>query len=124
MMKETSFVMLLAAAMLLFGCSADKAKPVRAPETVSGLELLEVQRKPVPDYLEAVGTVRALQTSQLSAQIVGAVVSVQAQEGKRVRKGEVLVVLDDAQQRAALERASAAVNAAQQDVVASEADYT
>lgn len=124
MMRETSFVMLLVAAMLSFGCSAEKAKPVRAPETVSGLELLDVQRKPLPDYLEAVGTVRALQTSQLSAQIVGAVVSVHAQEGKRVRKGEVLVVLDDAQQRAALERASAAVNAAQQDVVASEADYT
>jgi RND family efflux transporter MFP subunit len=77
----------------------------------------------MPDYVEAVGTVRAQQTSQLSAQVVGTIVSIRAHEGQRVRKGDVLIVLDDAQQRAALERASAVVNSAQQDIAAADADY-
>jgi RND family efflux transporter MFP subunit len=77
----------------------------------------------VPDYVEAVGTVRALQTSQLSAQVAGIVVAIRAQEGQLVRKDELLIVLDDAQQRAALQRASAAVSSAQQDLAAGDADY-
>ncbi len=106
---------------LLLGCSDNRTSTAPAPEIVHGVSLVEVQRTPVPDYVEAVGTVRAAQTSQLSAQIAGAIVSIRAQEGQRVRRGEVLVVLDDAQQRAALQRASAGVNAAQQDITAADA---
>ncbi|HKB55610.1 MAG TPA: efflux RND transporter periplasmic adaptor subunit, partial [Ramlibacter sp.] len=60
---------------------------------------------------------------QLSAEIVATVREMRAREGQRVRLGDVLVVLDDAQQRAALDRAQAAIRAAQQDVAAAEADY-
>ncbi len=108
---------------LRLGCSQNQPPAAETPEVVRGVSLLEVRRTPVPDYVEAVGTVRAAQTSQLSAQIVGAIISIRAQAGQQVRRGEVLVVLDDAQQRAALQRASASVNAAQQDIAAADAQY-
>jgi RND family efflux transporter MFP subunit len=123
MMKNPIFVLAFAVALLAVGCSDRKTPAAPAPEVVRDLQLMQVQRQAVPDYVETIGTVRALQTSQLSAQIVGTVISIRAQEGQHVRKGDVLIVLDDAQQRAALERAAAAVNGAQQDIAAAEADY-
>jgi RND family efflux transporter MFP subunit len=123
MMRKILFVLALPAALISLGCSDKKTPVAQAPEVVRGLSVVEAQRKTVPDFIEAVGTIRALQTSQLSAQISGAIASIHAQEGQRVRRGDVLIVLDDAQQRAALERASAAVSAAQQDIAAADADY-
>ena len=123
MTRKVSFILPLVASLVAVGCSDKKTPPSPAPEVVHGLPVVEAQRKTVPDYVEAVGTVRAQQTSQLSAQVVGAIVSLRAQEGQRVRQGEVLIELDDAQQRAALQRASAAVSSAQQDIAAADAEY-
>jgi RND family efflux transporter MFP subunit len=117
------FIVPIVSALLLGGCSHQKGKRPQPVEVVRDVQLVEVQRKAVPDYVEAVGTVRALQTSQLSAQVVGGIVSIPVHEGQQVRKGDVLVILDDAQQRAMLERASATVAAAQQDIAAADADY-
>ena len=75
-----------------------------------------VQQADVPDLLEAVGTVRAAQTSQLASQMMGNIVEVRAHEGDRVQRGQVLAVIDDTQPRAALNRATAAENAAQQQL--------
>lgn len=123
MMRRILFVLAFLAALISLGCSDKKTPAAPTAEVVRDLSMLEAQRKTVPDSIEAVGTIRALQTSQLSAQISGVIASIRAQEGQRVRRGDVLIVLDDAQQRAALERASAAVNAAQQDIAAADADY-
>jgi RND family efflux transporter MFP subunit len=123
MTRRILFVLAVLTALISSGCS-DKRTPVaQATDVVRDLPVLQAQPNAVPDFIEAMGTIRALQTSQLSAQISGAIVSIRAQEGARVRRGDVLVVLNDAQQRAALERASAAVNAAQQDIAVADADY-
>ena len=123
MTRRIIFVLAVLAALISLGCSDKKTPGAQSPEVVRDVSMLEAQRKTVPDSLEAVGTIRALQTSQLSAQISGVIASIRAQEGQRVRRGDVLIVLDDAQQHAALERAAAAVNAAQQDIAAADADY-
>jgi RND family efflux transporter MFP subunit len=70
-----------------------------------------------------VGTVRAAQTSPLSAQLLANIVEIRASEGAQVRKGEILVVLDSAQARAGLERAQAGERAAEQELAAASADY-
>ena len=84
--------------------------------------VLVVQPTEVPDLLEAVGTVRAAQTSQLASQMMGNIVEIRVHEGDRVQRGQVLAVIDDTQPRAALERATAAENAAAQQVAAAESD--
>jgi RND family efflux transporter MFP subunit len=106
----------------LGGCSSDRQPTPPAPETVRNVSVLSVQRVDVPDLLEAVGTVRALQTGQLASQTMGNIVEVRVHEGDRVQRGQVLAVVDDAQPRATVDRATAAESAAQQEVAASESE--
>jgi RND family efflux transporter MFP subunit len=105
------------------GCGGEKQTAAAVPPVVRDVTLVQSQRMTIPDYVKAMGTVHAAQTSQLSSQIVATITAIRVHEGQQVRKGDVLIVLDDAQQQAALERATAGVNAAGQDIAASEADY-
>jgi RND family efflux transporter MFP subunit len=106
----------------LMACSSEKKQAQVAPETVRDLAVLAVQPSTVPDYLEAVGTLRAAQSSQLASQVMGNVMQINVREGDQVRRGQVLATIDDAQPRAALERAQAAVTAAEHQAIAAEAD--
>ena len=81
------------------------------------------QRASIPDYLEAPGTVRAAQSSQIASQMMGNIAEMRVHEGDRVTRGEVLAVIDDAQPRAGLDRATAAQAAAREDVAAADADF-
>src|SRR5215471_7569499 len=102
----TAFLPIAVAAASLSGCSNER-RIEAAPETANNVQLFVTQKASVPDWVEAVGTVRAAQTSQLSSQIMGSIVAVQVREGERVESGQVLVVIDDAQLRAAVEQATA-----------------
>jgi RND family efflux transporter MFP subunit len=117
------FLPIVVAATSLSGCSNERGIEA-APETVNDVQWFVAQKASVPDWLEAVGTVRAAQTSQLSSQIIGSIVAVQVCEGERVESGQVLVVIDDAQLRAAVQQATAAELAAQKDVSAAESQFT
>jgi RND family efflux transporter MFP subunit len=124
--RPKSISLLVSALSLLaggLGCTAEKRYVPPPPETVSNVSVLVVQRQSVPDYLEAVGTVRAAQTSQLASQTMGVITSISVREGDRVRRGQVLAVIDDAQARAGVDRANAALAASQQEVAATGADY-
>lgn len=105
------------------GCSSEKRDTPPAREVVSNVSVLAVQRTMVPDYYEAVGTVRAAQSSQLASQIMGAITGVTVHEGDRVRRGQVLATIDDSQAKAGLDRANAAVAASQQEMASSEANF-
>ena len=107
----------------LTGCSSERRIEAAAPETVSDVQVVLARRATIPDWLEAVGTVRAAQTSQLAGQIMGTLVNVEVREGEHVQAGQVLAVIDDAQPRAAVEEATAAELAAQKSVSATESEY-
>ena len=85
--------------------------------------LLTAQKTTVPDYIEATGTVRAAQSAQLSSQVMGAITRVNVHEGDRVRRGEVLITIDAAQQRSAYDSANAGLQASQETIAAADADY-
>ncbi len=116
------FALMLLAAISLAGCSqranpygsfaGNRAQPSR----------VAVQQANVPDLLEAVGTVRAAQTSDAASQMMGNIVEIRAHEGDHVRRGQVLAVIDDAQPRAAVDRSTAADLAAQQQLVGADSD--
>jgi multidrug resistance efflux pump len=53
---------------------------------------------------------------------MGNIVELRAHEGDRVQRGQVLAIIDDAQPRAAVDRATAGESAAQQEVAASDSD--
>ena len=106
----------------LSSCSTEQQVKVSAAETVRDLSVLAVKHENIPDVLEAVGTVRALQTSDLASQMAGNIVEIRVQEGDRVHRGQVLAVIDGSQPRAAVDRATAAELAAQQQLVAADTD--
>ncbi len=106
----------------LSGCSNKHRAEPAAMETVSNVPVIVAQRTTVPDWLEAVGTVRAVQTSQISSQIMGNIVGLRAHEGDRVQSGQVLAMIDDAQPRSAVDQAAAAVTAAEREVSAADSD--
>ncbi len=114
---------LLMAFTTFVACSSERETVSAAPEIVSNVSLLSVQPAKVPDLVEAVGTLRAAQTSQLASQMMGNIVEIRVHEGDRIQRGQVLAVLDDAQPRAALDRATAADLASQQEIVASDSDF-
>jgi RND family efflux transporter MFP subunit len=121
--RAVIFLLIPALTAALTGCGDQRPTPTATPETVRGLALVTAERRAVPDTLEAVGTVRAAQTSQVASQLLANIVEIRASEGTRVRKGEILALLDDAQPRAGLERAKAALLAAEQEVAAANADF-
>jgi RND family efflux transporter MFP subunit len=118
-MTASAFLLLLA----LTACSGEKPTTPSAPETVYGIALFTAQRTTVPDYVEATGTVRAAQSAQLSSQVMGVITRVNVHEGDRVRRGEVLIMIDEAQQRASYDSANAGLTASQQAIAAADADY-
>ena len=108
--------------LMFVGCSSERQSVSEAPQTVRNVSLVSAQTASIADTVEAVGTLRAAETSQLAAQMMGNIVEIRVREGDHVQRGQVLAVLDDAQPRAALDRATAADMAAQQDISASESD--
>jgi len=129
-LKRSTFVLgsaTLASAVLslmLVGCSSERQSVSAAPETVSNVSVVSARTANIPDVVEAVGTLRAAETSQLAAQMMGSIVEIRVREGDHVQRGQVLAVIDDAQPRAALDRAMAADLAAQQEIAVSESDFT
>jgi RND family efflux transporter MFP subunit len=112
----------VALAFGLAGCSNERRAESPAPEIISNVSVIAVQNAKIQDWLEAVGTVRAAQTSKLASQMMGNIVEVDVREGDRVQSNQVLAVIDDAQSHSAVERAAAAVTAAQKEVSATDSD--
>ena len=110
--------------LLLSGCSGEHETVNAAPENVSNVSVISAHMANVPDVVEAVGTLRAAETSQLAAQMMGTIVEIRVHEGDRIQRGQVLAVIDDAQPRAALDRSTAADLAAQQEIAATDSDFT
>ena len=123
MNKGLKLSSLIVAAVFGFSsCSTEQPVKAQSPETVQHIPVLAVQQADVPDLLEAAGTVRAAQTSDLASQMMGNIVEIKVHEGDRVHRGQVLAIIDDAQPRAAVDLATAADLAAQQQLVAADSD--
>ena len=107
----------------LVACSENKPAAQARAERVHGVAVMQVQKATVPDVVEATGTVRAALSAQLASQVMGTITRVNVHEGDRVRRGEVLVSIDEAQQQATYAGAKAGLQASQQSIAAADADY-
>ncbi len=107
----------------LSGCSNERHPQAAAREPVSNISVIVAQKTTVPDWLEAMGTVRAAQTSQVASQMMGNILEIRAHEGDRVGSGQIVAAIDDSQPRAAVEQATAAVTAAEKEVSAADSSF-
>ncbi len=119
-MKRNLYISLsavLAASLLLAACNGGQQSKSPARRVVTGVQLQTVRLQSLPAMIDAVGTVSSVNTSVLSAQIAGTVREIRVKPGDRVRRGEVLAVLDDRAPLAQLGMAKAGVEEASQGLV-------
>ena len=116
------FVLIAVLSGGLSGCSNEHRAEPSAVETVSNVPVTVAQKTTVPDWLEAVGTVRAAQTSQVSSQMIGTIIEIRSHEGDHVQNAQVLATIDDAQPRSAADQAKAALAVAENEISAANSD--
>lgn len=119
-----SYVLVLLALLALAGLTAcsKKVEPAATPEVVSGVRVFTATTQKLPDTVDAIGTVRAVESSVLSSQIMGTITRIAVREGDRVRAGQTLISIDATQLAAQADRARAAVETTEQQIAAAESD--
>lgn len=104
------------------GCSGgEKGAQQAATSVVTGVTMATVAAVTIPDRLEAVGTVRARNSSLIAARIPATVGAVLVREGDRVGKGKLLMTLMSAETVAGAAGAEARVEEAQRGVAEAKA---
>lgn len=116
MMRRYGFSLTTAAVLVLTvaGCGRkEQAAAVGSqPAPVTGAVVQVLQDGTLPELFVAVGTVRARNMAQVAARIAGTVTRVSVREGERVSRGNLLVVIEAAEQTAGAAAALAAVDEA------------
>jgi len=79
----------------------------------AGVEIARAEKMQLQDDAQAVGSLRSRQSVMLRPEVPGRVKELGFNDGARVRKGQVLVQLDDTLQRAEVKQALAQVSIAQ-----------
>ena len=88
------------------------AAPASAARPAS-VEVAKVEKAPLQDDAQAVGSLRSRQSVMVRPEVAGRIKLLGFTDGSRVRKGQVLVQLDDVLQRAEIQQAMAQVSIAQ-----------
>ena len=94
------------------GAAAGPAGAASAPRA-SGVEVAKVERVTLRDDAQAVGSLRSRQAVMMRPEVAGRIREIGFSDGAAVRKGQLLVQLDDTLQRAEIKQARAQVSIAQ-----------
>lgn len=84
-----------------------------AAPRAAGVEVAKAERARLQDDAQSVGTLRSRQSVTLRPEVAGRVREIGFADGSAVRKGQVLVQLDDTLQRAEIKQSQAQVSIAQ-----------
>jgi RND family efflux transporter MFP subunit len=124
---RTSFLLAVAAVagvLALAGCGADAQAPQQQATPVSVAQVVERQ---VTEWDEYTGRLEAVESVEIRARVSGTVDQVAFEEGKEVKKGDLLFVIDPrpfraevARARAELERVRTQLQLARSDLARSE----
>jgi len=95
----------VAAAVIVWRHGSQPAR-IPAPPSVP-VSAAEAAKTDVPIYYDALGTVSALNTVAIRAQVAGQIITVNFRQGQDVKQGDVLAQIDPAPFKAALDQAVA-----------------
>ena len=102
-------IVTMAAAIFTSACGGapETAENKQAAGEIRNVAITKVARSSIEDFYEATGTVKAKTTTQVSANMMGRIVSFPAAEGDTVARGQLLVEIDAAESRTQLAKARA-----------------
>ena len=101
------------------GCKKEEAAPVIQPVKVT-----KVIQQTVPIYFEAIGQTRGSVEVEVRARVNGIIQTIDFQEGRAVKKGQLLCTIDPQPYQAALATAKGNFTQAQADYEKAKADVT
>jgi len=105
---------------ILAGCGDNQEKKEIHRPPVTGVTVSAVTLSQEDEIHETTGTVHSAATSVISSRVMGIVLSLRVREGESVRKGQVLLTIDDRDASERVKAASMAVEAARQNLSLSE----
>ena len=106
-MRKALFVTFALSLAAITSCAP---KPRTSPTAViQGVKVDTIKTSALEDYYEAVGTVRARNSSVIAARIMGNVVKLYVREGDQVRAGQTLIELENREAGTQIARAQAGV---------------
>lgn len=90
-------IAIIVLSFLASGCKdrAQQGKEGASGPLVSGVQIIGVHPSPVDELYKTSGTVKAKIISDISSRIMGSVTTINVRQGDRVRKGDVLLTIDD-----------------------------
>lgn len=106
-------------ALLLWGCGSSGSHPAKETTPTSSIleekvvEVVEVHPSSLSYTIEALGSLKTIEDVILSPKRSGIIKNILVKEGDRVKKGQVLVQLDDVDARLQMERAEAMLRQAE-----------
>ncbi|MDZ7920615.1 efflux RND transporter periplasmic adaptor subunit [Rhodoferax sp.] len=93
--------------------AASGSAAASAPPRIAGVEVGKVARITLQDDAQSVGSLRSRQSVMVRPEVAGRVKTLGFKDGAQVRKGQLLVQLDDTLQRAELSQAQAQLSIAE-----------
>jgi len=105
-------ILAIVTSLFVISCSRKPEAEQPAP-ILSGLKIETLQTSAVDDTYEAVGTVRAKNTSVVAAKVMGNIVALHVREGDSVRAGQILIEIDNRDAGIQLQKAQAGLREVQ-----------
>ena len=119
--RAASLAGLIAVATItMAGCSDEAPEPV---EVVRPVKIMEIGGLETGRQQEYPGILRAADSAEVSFEVPGRIIRLEALEGTQVTEGQIIGALDDANFRADLDIAQANLRKARSDLARSEAVY-
>ncbi|MBN2325802.1 MAG: efflux RND transporter periplasmic adaptor subunit [Candidatus Omnitrophica bacterium] len=112
-----SFSILIGLLMWMQGLfNADRVAPdllQEASEDISSVQTVTTQYRTMDQTADAVGSIQSRSTTNVASKILAGILTVNFRPGDEVKKGDLLITLDDRDLRARLQQAENALEAAQ-----------
>ena len=107
------------AVLAMVGCTGKSDKPADskvAPVPITGVTVVTIAEEAVPELLEVVGTVKARHSAVISSRVPGTLTELRVREGDRVKKGQLIGLIESQENAAGAAGAQAAMEEARRGV--------
>lgn len=107
----------VAATILILACSGPAtAQPKKGGDQPANVIVATVKKQDISDSVEALGTLRANESIDITTTVTESVTAVNFTDNQRVEKGEVLIEMASGEEKAQLDQAQAVVSEARQQL--------